>query len=56
LSLLVAELPALEHVGLSGTAVGWLTRWRLGASLNERKAENERRHMLLKLAEGADRP
>jgi hypothetical protein len=55
LSATVHELPALEKVGLSATAVGWLSRWRLRASLRQRQEENERRKMLVKLAEAADR-
>jgi hypothetical protein len=55
LASIVEELPALEHVGLSGTAVGWFARGRLHASLRQRKAENERRQMLVRLGE-ADLP
>jgi hypothetical protein len=56
LSAIVEELPALEKVGLSGTAVGWLSRWRLHTSLGRRKEENEHRKMLVRLAEDGDRP
>jgi len=51
LSATVKALPVLESVGLMGVAIGWLSRWRLDASLRQRKAENDRRHLLGKLAE-----
>jgi hypothetical protein len=47
----VEALPALEKVGLEGTGIGWLSRWRLNASVRTRKAENERRRLLGKLSE-----
>jgi hypothetical protein len=50
-SALVAALPALEEVGLSGTSVGWLSRWRLHASLRQRAEENDRRKFFSHVSE-----
>jgi len=41
----VKELPSLEEVGLAGTAIGWLSRWRLDMLVRKRKAESERRKL-----------
>jgi len=32
-------------VGLAGTAIGWLSRWRLDMLVRKRKAESERRKL-----------
>jgi hypothetical protein len=45
----VEKLPTLEELRLGGVAIGWLSRWRLRASLRRRKADNERRKFLANL-------
>ncbi len=50
-SAAVEALPDLDKVGLTGISIGWLSHWRLQASLRRRRAENERRRLLGKLTE-----
>jgi hypothetical protein len=40
--------PSLEDVRLTGTKVGWFSRWRLRGLLRGRKAENDRLKLLRK--------
>lgn len=44
---LVRSLPSLEWVGMGGTGVGWLARWRLRGLLRRRQAERRRMKMLM---------
>ena len=39
---LVHSLPSLESVGVAGSKIGWLSRWRLSKMLRERKAARRR--------------
>jgi len=50
LSATVEALAEVEEVGLAGTSVGWLSRWRLDSLLRRRKAENERWRLLGRLS------
>jgi hypothetical protein len=43
----VKSLPALEWVGLAGSGVGWLARWRLRTTLRGREAERRRLKLLI---------
>ncbi len=47
----VRSLPALEWVGVAGSGVGWLARWRLRGMLRGRKAERRRLQLLIPAAE-----
>ncbi len=53
-SAIVGSLPVLDEVGLTGTAVGWLSRWRLHAMLRQRKEDNDRLKFLRHLTEAAE--
>jgi hypothetical protein len=43
----VMMLPALEWIGMAGSGVGWLSRWRLRALLRRRAAERRRFRLLI---------
>lgn len=43
----VQELPALEWVGVAGSGVDWLSRWRLSKLLRGREAERRRLKLLM---------
>lgn len=43
----VRSLPSLEWVGVAGSGVGWLMRWRLNGLLRGRKAERRRMKLLM---------
>ena len=48
---IVESLPALEWVGVAGSGVGWLSRWRLRALLRGRKAERRRLKLIMRSVE-----
>jgi hypothetical protein len=43
----VRSLTSLEWVGVAGSAVGWLARWRLRRLLRNREAEHRRMRLLI---------
>lgn len=43
----VLSLPSLEWVGMAGTRVGWLARWRLHGLLRGREAKRRRMALLI---------
>jgi hypothetical protein len=49
----VESLPALEWVGVAGSKVGWLSRWRSRALLRGREAERRRLKLLMRTVETA---
>jgi hypothetical protein len=50
LGAVVEKLTSLEWVGVAGSGVGWLSRWRLHSLLNGRQGEHRRMRVLLSAA------
>jgi hypothetical protein len=50
----VGELPSLEWIGVSGSRVGWLARWRLRSLLRGREAERRRLRLMIPPAEKSE--
>lgn len=50
----VRSLLSLEWIGMSGSGVGWLTRWRLRALQRGREAERRRLKLLIPTVEASE--
>jgi hypothetical protein len=50
LGAVIESLTSLEWVGVAGSGVGWLSRWRLHRLLNGREGEHRRMKVLLSAA------